>query len=195
MQTGVGPEGQVGLRQKAKSLSGCLITEEGCTSLASALRSNPSHLRELDLSYNHPGDSGVKLLMDGLKDPHWRLDTLRLEHCGEQWLEPGLRKYACELTVDMNTVNTHLKLSDNNRTVTLVTEKQPYPDHPERFEHWAQLLCRTGLTGRCYWEVEWRGVAYISGSSVCGLSCWHSVFLQSLFWYIDPPPHHQHHLH
>ncbi|CAI5685705.1 unnamed protein product [Oreochromis niloticus] len=59
------------------SLSGCLITEEGCTSLASALSSNPSHLRELDLSYNHPGNSGVKLLSAGLKDPCWRLDTLR----------------------------------------------------------------------------------------------------------------------
>uniref|UniRef100_A0A3Q3W9M5 NACHT domain-containing protein n=1 Tax=Mola mola TaxID=94237 RepID=A0A3Q3W9M5_MOLML len=58
-------------------LSGCLITEEGCTSLASALTSNPSHLRELDLSYNHPGCSGVELLSAGLKDPHWRLDTLR----------------------------------------------------------------------------------------------------------------------
>ncbi|XP_039899161.1 NLR family CARD domain-containing protein 3-like [Simochromis diagramma] len=58
------------------SLSGCLITEEGCTSLASALSSNPSHLRELDLSYNHPGDS-VQSLLAGLKDPHWRLDTLR----------------------------------------------------------------------------------------------------------------------
>uniref|UniRef100_A0AAQ6IIK3 NACHT domain-containing protein n=1 Tax=Anabas testudineus TaxID=64144 RepID=A0AAQ6IIK3_ANATE len=58
-------------------LSGCLITEEGCASLASALSSNPSHLRELDLSYNHPGDSGVKLLSAGLEDPHWRLDTLR----------------------------------------------------------------------------------------------------------------------
>uniref|UniRef100_A0A3Q1HVM9 NACHT domain-containing protein n=1 Tax=Anabas testudineus TaxID=64144 RepID=A0A3Q1HVM9_ANATE len=58
-------------------LSGCLITEEGCASLASALSSNPSYLRELDLSYNHPGDSGVKLLSAGLEDPHWRLDTLR----------------------------------------------------------------------------------------------------------------------
>uniref|UniRef100_A0AAQ4NZD4 NACHT domain-containing protein n=1 Tax=Gasterosteus aculeatus aculeatus TaxID=481459 RepID=A0AAQ4NZD4_GASAC len=60
-------------------LSGCLITEEGCASLASALSSNPSHLREVDLSYNHPGDSGVKLLSAGLEDPHWRLETLRYE--------------------------------------------------------------------------------------------------------------------
>ncbi|KAM4572414.1 protein NLRC3-like [Odontesthes bonariensis] len=52
------------------SLSGCLITEEGCASLAEAVTSNPSHLRELDLSYNHPGASGGKLLRAALKDPH-----------------------------------------------------------------------------------------------------------------------------
>uniref|UniRef100_A0A669BGL5 SPRY-associated domain-containing protein n=1 Tax=Oreochromis niloticus TaxID=8128 RepID=A0A669BGL5_ORENI len=77
------------------SLSGCLITEEGCTSLASALSSNPSHLRELDLSYNHPGDSGMKLLLAGLKDPGWRLETLRVEPAGVRWLRPGLRKCKC----------------------------------------------------------------------------------------------------
>uniref|UniRef100_A0A667WFH8 NACHT LRR and PYD domain-containing protein n=1 Tax=Myripristis murdjan TaxID=586833 RepID=A0A667WFH8_9TELE len=60
-----------------KLLSGCLLTQEGCASLASALSSNPSHLRELDLSYNHPGDSGVKLLSAGLEDPTWRLEALR----------------------------------------------------------------------------------------------------------------------
>ncbi|CAI5657611.1 unnamed protein product [Oreochromis niloticus] len=146
------------------SLSGCLITEEGCTSLASALSSNPSHLRELDLSYNHPGDSGMTLLSAGLKDPGWRLDTLRVEPAGVRWLRPGLRKYSCQLTIDTNTVHTNLQLSDNNRKVTCVEEVQSYPDHPDRFDSWEQLLCRNGLTGRCYWEVEWRGRVDISVS-------------------------------
>nr|XP_054591116.1 NLR family CARD domain-containing protein 3-like isoform X2 [Nothobranchius furzeri] len=146
------------------SLSGCLITEEGCASLASALSSNPSHLRELDLSYNHPGDSGVKLLSAGLKDPHWRLDTLRVEPAGVRWLTPGLRKYSCQLSIDTNTVNRNLRLSDNNRKVTCVEEVQSYSDHPDRFDYWSQLLCGPGLTGRCYWEVEWRGGVSISVS-------------------------------
>nr|XP_054591113.1 NLR family CARD domain-containing protein 3 isoform X2 [Nothobranchius furzeri] len=146
------------------SLSGCLITEEGCASLASALSSNPSHLRELDLSYNHPGDSGVKLLSAGLKDPHWRLHTLRVEPAGVRWLTPGLRKYSCQLSIDTNTVNRNLRLSDNNRKVTRVKEVQSYPDHPDRFDYCPQLLCGPGLTGRCYWEVEWRGKVSISVS-------------------------------
>ncbi|XP_047464363.1 LOW QUALITY PROTEIN: NLR family CARD domain-containing protein 3-like [Mugil cephalus] len=145
------------------SLSGCLITEEGCSSLASALSSNPSHLRELDLSYNHPGDKGVKLLSAGLEDPLWRLDTLRMDHGGEQRLKPDVRKYFCELEVDTNSVDRNLKLSNNNRKVTRVEEEQPYPDHPDRFD-WNQLLCRNVVTGRCYWEVEWRGEVHISVS-------------------------------
>ncbi|XP_077952826.1 protein NLRC3-like isoform X4 [Gasterosteus aculeatus] len=145
-------------------LSGCLIKDKGCASLVSALSSNPSHLRELDLSYNHPGDSGVKLLSAALEDPHWRLETLRVEPDGVRWLRPGLRKYSCELTIDTNTVNKQLKLSDNNRKVTCVKEDQSHPDHPDRFDFRHQLLCRTGLTGRCYWEVEWRGDVHVSVS-------------------------------
>ncbi|XP_055362857.1 NACHT, LRR and PYD domains-containing protein 3-like [Betta splendens] len=142
-------------------LSGCLVTEEGCASLTSALSSNPSHLRELDLSYNHPRNSGEKLL-SGVEDPHWRLDTLRVEPGGVHWLRPGLKKYFCQLTIDTNTVNRKLQLSDNNRKVTHVKEDESYPDHPDRFDYWPQLLCSDGLTGRCYWEVEWTGWVDVS---------------------------------
>uniref|UniRef100_A0AAZ1WVH6 B30.2/SPRY domain-containing protein n=3 Tax=Oreochromis aureus TaxID=47969 RepID=A0AAZ1WVH6_OREAU len=138
------------------SLSGCLITNEGCASLASSLISNPAHLKELDLSYNNIGDS-VEKLRDLLK-----LETLRVEPAGVRWLRPGLRKYSCQLTIDTNTVHTNLKLSENYRKVTRVKEVQSYPDHPDRFDYHPQLLCRNGLTGRCYWEVEWRGDVFIS---------------------------------
>ncbi|XP_070697053.1 NLR family CARD domain-containing protein 3-like [Pempheris klunzingeri] len=145
-------------------LSGCLITEEGCDSLASALRSNPSHLRELDLSYNPLGESAGKLLSIGLEDPDRRLDTLMVQPAGVRWLKPGLRKYSRELTLDPNTANRKVKLSVDNRTATQVKEEQSYPDHPDRFHKWPQLLCTAGLTGCCYWEVEWRGRVYISVS-------------------------------
>ncbi|KAL7880971.1 hypothetical protein SRHO_G00032250 [Serrasalmus rhombeus] len=58
-----------------------------------ALISNPSHLRELDLSYNHPGESGVKLLSDLLEDPHCALEKLQVDHGGKIRMKPGLKKY------------------------------------------------------------------------------------------------------
>lgn len=58
-------------------LSFCGVTEEGCTYLASALSSNPSHLRQLDLSYNYLQDSGVKLISLHCKDPLSKLEKLR----------------------------------------------------------------------------------------------------------------------
>uniref|UniRef100_A0A8C2KT64 NACHT domain-containing protein n=1 Tax=Cyprinus carpio TaxID=7962 RepID=A0A8C2KT64_CYPCA len=58
-------------------LSDCSITEEGYKALASALRSNPSHLIELDLKGNDPGQSGVKQITDLLQDPNCHLKTLR----------------------------------------------------------------------------------------------------------------------
>ncbi|XP_029938458.1 NLR family CARD domain-containing protein 3-like [Salarias fasciatus] len=150
---------------EALSLSGCLVSEEGCASLVSAVRSKSSHLRELDLSYNHPGDSGVKELSAAVEDPHCSLETLRVDHGGQQWLKPGLRKYFSQLQLDENSMHRKLKLSNNNRKVTHVEEEQPYPHHPHRFDDWTyQLLCRNDLSGRCYWEVEWSGEVSISVS-------------------------------
>ncbi|XP_053717463.1 LOW QUALITY PROTEIN: NACHT, LRR and PYD domains-containing protein 12-like [Synchiropus splendidus] len=144
------------------SLSGCMISEEGCASLASALSSNPSHLRELDLSYNHPGGPGLEQLSAGLESPDWKLQTLRLDHGGEQRLRPGLLKYFCPLTLDPNTAHQRIRLSNNYRRAELMEEDQNYPEHPERFLGLVLLMCRNQLTGCCYWEVDWTPDVHIS---------------------------------
>ncbi|XP_056090550.1 NACHT, LRR and PYD domains-containing protein 3-like [Rhinichthys klamathensis goyatoka] len=136
-------------------LSGCMVTEKGCGYVSSALSFNPSHLKELDLSYNHPGDSGVKLLSEKLEDPNCTLGKFNVDYGGEFRIIEGLRKYACDLTLDSNTANTRLILSEKNRKVTSVEEYQSYPDNPERFDGCRQVLCRESLSGRCYWEAEW----------------------------------------
>ncbi|XP_023837815.3 stonustoxin subunit beta-like, partial [Salvelinus sp. IW2-2015] len=83
------------------------------------------------------------------------------------WFHPS---DVCDLTLDLNTVDRLLSLSEENRKVTCRREEQPYPDHPERFEGWKQVLCREGLTGRCYWEVEWSGEWADIGVTYKGIS-------------------------
>ncbi|XP_076127083.1 E3 ubiquitin/ISG15 ligase TRIM25-like isoform X2 [Alosa pseudoharengus] len=88
-----------------------------------------------------------------------------------------LLQYSCHFTLDPNTAHRHLHLSEGNRRVEWRDELQSFPDHPERFDKCCQLLCREGVSGRCYWEVEWSGEGRISvsyksisrkGSKECG---------------------------
>ncbi|KAJ8246637.1 hypothetical protein GJAV_G00253740 [Gymnothorax javanicus] len=97
----------------------------------------------------------------------WRLFSSILSLCDSS-----------QLTLDSNTVYEYLRLSEGNREVTDVEQIQSYPDHPERFDCWAQVLCREGLSGRCYWEAEWSGGVSIAvsykeisrkGGGDCGL--------------------------
>uniref|UniRef100_A0A8C4RM85 B30.2/SPRY domain-containing protein n=1 Tax=Erpetoichthys calabaricus TaxID=27687 RepID=A0A8C4RM85_ERPCA len=79
--------------------------------------------------------------------------------------------YFCPLTLDINTANRDLHLSEGNKKVTRDGTKAKYPDHPDRFDYWVQVLCREALTGtRCYWEVEGNGDFMEIGVAYKGLN-------------------------
>ncbi|KAM9353732.1 tripartite motif-containing protein 16-like [Symphorus nematophorus] len=69
----------------------------------------------------------------------------------------GFLKYSHRITLDPNTAHRELLLSEGNRKATKMKQPQSYSSHPDRFTGWPQVLSRESLTGRCYWEVEWRG--------------------------------------
>ncbi|XP_067247273.1 tripartite motif-containing protein 16-like [Chanodichthys erythropterus] len=88
-------------------------------------------------------------------------------------------QYSHQFSLDLNTAHKRLRLSENNRVITGTDTKQPYPDHPDRFDVVWQVLCRERVCGRCYWEIEWSGnevrisVSYKSISRKGqGKECW-----------------------
>lgn len=66
-------------------------------------------------------------------------------------------QYSRQLTLDPNTANKRLRLSEGNKRAFDSGSVQPYPDHPDRFDQHLQLLSRESVCGRCYWELDWSG--------------------------------------
>ncbi|XP_031584842.2 tripartite motif-containing protein 16-like [Oreochromis aureus] len=82
-----------------------------------------------------------------LSDPHTEPKT-----------REGFLKYSREITLDPNTAHKQLLLSEENRKIIAMNQQQSHSNHPDRFTEWFQVLSRESLTGRCYWEVERKGI-------------------------------------
>ncbi|XP_051554254.1 tripartite motif-containing protein 16-like isoform X2 [Myxocyprinus asiaticus] len=82
-------------------------------------------------------------------------------------------QYFHQFTLDSNTAYKYLSLSEGNRQVNYTGRELQYPDHPDRFDGWPQVLCRESVCGRCYWEVEWSDYVgiLVSYKSICRKGC------------------------
>nr|XP_055037847.1 tripartite motif-containing protein 16-like [Misgurnus anguillicaudatus] len=122
------------------------------------------------LTFDDLGKSVSKLrdkLEDLCKDEIKRISD-RVKSTEIIYKEPTTRedflKYSILLSLDPNTVNKNLQLSEKNIVATYIKTVQMYPKHPDRFSHFSEVLCRESLCGRCYWEVERSGGVGISVS-------------------------------
>nr|XP_029504423.1 tripartite motif-containing protein 16-like isoform X1 [Oncorhynchus nerka] len=141
------------------------------TELIRSIERRCSEVKELIRAQEKAQVSQVEGLLEQLKQEIAELrkrstELEQLSHTEDHihFLQPKTREqllqYSCQLTLDPNTANTDLSLSKGNRKVTYTDQVQPYPDHPDRFTNYYQVLCREGLSGRCYWEMEWSGECF-----------------------------------
>ncbi|XP_033991985.1 tripartite motif-containing protein 16-like [Trematomus bernacchii] len=129
--------------------------------------SEPTHSSSINirpLSYFEDVTAALSAVRDKLQDvlrEEWtnvsstEVDVLL--SAPEPTTRAGFLKYSQEITLDPNTANTRLVLSDGSRKATYIGQQQSYCSHLDRFTEWSQVLSRESLTGRCYWEVERRG--------------------------------------
>ncbi|XP_063050731.1 tripartite motif-containing protein 16-like [Engraulis encrasicolus] len=108
--------------------------------------------------------SALKMQFEEKLDSVFKQEIVKISAAGLTTLdtaEPVTREdflqYCCHFTLDPNTAHEDLHLSEGNRRVKSRPEAQSYPDHPDRFNYYVQVLCREGVSARCYWEVEWSG--------------------------------------
>ncbi|KAL1251626.1 hypothetical protein QQF64_019422 [Cirrhinus molitorella] len=141
-------------------LSGCQI--KGDLKLLSSLKAS---LRELDLQYNDLGNIMEKKV-NQLKH---KLPSLRIYTGGVCSHQPGLYKYAVELTFDPQTSNEYLNLNENNTVAVRKRERQQLPANAERFDKCNQVLCCQPLLGRCFFAVDVIGTGVHVGVACKGI--------------------------
>ncbi|XP_072249609.1 tripartite motif-containing protein 16-like [Leuresthes tenuis] len=141
---------------------------QNCPSVSALRESTPSSsIKIRPLRHFEAVTAAVSELREKLQDilrEEWTNISLRGTEVDVLLQEPepesraGFLRYSCEIKLDPNTAHRKLFLSEGNRKVTFMRQPQSYSDHPDRFSEHQQVLSRESLTGRCYWEVERRGL-------------------------------------
>ncbi|XP_075900618.1 tripartite motif-containing protein 16-like isoform X2 [Nelusetta ayraudi] len=132
------------------------------SSLTQVESTNPSNLEICAPSYFQYATAVVLELRDKIQEVLTeKLKNISLAGVLLHRPEPKTRfeflKHACDITLDPDTAHRNLMISEDNQVVTTIGKMQPYPDHPDRFKECFQVLSREALTGRCYWEMKYKG--------------------------------------
>ncbi|XP_067403800.1 tripartite motif-containing protein 16 [Emydura macquarii macquarii] len=148
------PSVYIGLKDKLSGIRRVILE-----STAHLLQLVQTSYKEKLQEFAKEEDCGIKTMVSAIvplrhrisaPDPETRSDFL---------------KYTCPLTFDPVTAHRYLRLLEDNHKVTNTTPwEHCYPDHPERFEHWRQVLSDKSLyMGRYYFEVEITGAGIFIG--------------------------------
>ncbi|XP_034084289.1 tripartite motif-containing protein 16-like [Gymnodraco acuticeps] len=139
-----------------------LLSYPSLPALSEATHSSSINIRPL--SYFEDVTAALSAVRDKLQDvlrEEWTnvspTEVEVLLSAAEPTTRAGFLTYSQEITLDPNTAETQLLLCEGSRKATYMKQKQSYSRHPDRFTYCPQVLSRESLTGRCYWEVEWRG--------------------------------------
>nr|XP_021330504.1 E3 ubiquitin/ISG15 ligase TRIM25-like [Danio rerio] len=122
------------------------VTVSSCPSFNEVMKSISQLRNKLQQFFNEEMDNISK-----------KVKTVQVVVSREHATRKEFLQYSHPLTLDLNTVNYCIDLREGNTIMTVTNIRQPYPDHPHRFDAWTEALCREPVTGRCYWEVEWAG--------------------------------------
>ncbi|XP_073685772.1 E3 ubiquitin/ISG15 ligase TRIM25-like [Garra rufa] len=128
----------------------------------------PNHTVSSQLSFDNIGNS-VSLLKRKLEDfckeemkrICARVKYIQITATDNPMTREEFLQSSCQLSLDPNTANTHLCLSQENTAVTYTGKEQLCFEHPDRFIVSPQVLCRESVCGRAYWEVEWSGNCWV----------------------------------